>query len=100
MSRAVDALRGHLEPGDLLNVRQVLAILPVGRSTLYQLIDEGRLPAIRVRTAGSRRGRILIRRADLSAFVDKCGDTRPCAPTRVDVDKILSGMRDRKRGAG
>ena len=41
--------------------------------------------------------RILIRRADLSAFVENSRDRRPCAPTRVDVDEILSGMR--KRGS-
>ena len=55
----------------LLTIRQVLAILPVGRSSLYALVDSGQLPSYRVSPAGSRRGRILIHRADLDAFIEK-----------------------------
>lgn len=81
--------------GELLTVSQALAILPVGRSTLYQLIDEGQLPSIRVRTAASRRGRVLVRRADLDAFIENSRHTAPLAPTRVDVDSLLKSVRNR-----
>ena len=58
-------------PGDLLTIRQALAILPIGRSTLYKLVADGQIPAIRVRCAGSGRGRILIHRDDLDAVIEK-----------------------------
>ena len=84
-----------IAPGDLLTVPQALAILPVGRSTLYQLIEEGQLPAIRVRTVASRRGRVLVRRADLDAFIEKSRRSAAVAPTRVDVDSLLRKVRSR-----
>ncbi len=60
-----------LSPGGLLTVKQVLALVPIGRSTLYTLVAEGQIPSLRVRCAGSRRGRILIHRVDLEAFIEK-----------------------------
>ncbi len=60
--------------GDLLTIRGALAILPVGRSTLYSLVAEGQIPSIRVGCAGSRRGRILIHREDLDAFIQMLRD--------------------------
>ena len=54
-----------------MTVAQTLCVLPIGRSTLYQLIDEGQIPSIRVKTRGSRRGRILIRHSDLDTFIEK-----------------------------
>ena len=60
-----------LSPGDLLTIRQTLDILPVGRSTLYTLVAEGDIRSIRVGCAGSNRGRILIHRVDLEAFVEE-----------------------------
>ena len=63
--------RQSVGAGDLLTIRQALDVLPVGRSTLYSLVAEGTIPSLRVRCAGSRRGRILIRRADLEAFIEK-----------------------------
>ena len=44
---------GAVRPGDLLTVPPTLALVPVGRSTLYKLISDGH---ISVRTTGSRRG--------------------------------------------
>ncbi len=87
--------RGPKE-GDLLTAAQVLRLPPVGRSTVYQLVDEGRLPACRVRTAGSRRGRVLIARADLEAFLAGARQAAPrAATTRVDVDGLLDKVRER-----
>ena len=60
-----------LSPGALISVKQALAIVPLGRSTLYKLIETGKLPHYRVSAAGSRRGRILIHRADLEVFIEK-----------------------------
>ena len=87
-----------LAPGDLLTVPQALKILPVGRSTLYQLIDEGRLPAFRVTTARGGRGRVLVHRRDLEAFLEGARYTAPGAPTRrvsVNADDLLAKIRRR-----
>ncbi len=58
-------------PGDLLTVSQVLKILPLGRSTIYGLVARGALPSYRVGAAGGGRGRVLVARADLEAFIEK-----------------------------
>ncbi len=82
-----------LAPGDFLTARQALQLLPIGRSTLYQLIDEGRLPAYRVTTARSRRGRVLIARKDLEAFLVSARQAATQASVRVDVDGLLRKVR-------
>ena len=58
-----------LAPGGLLTVRRVLELVPIGRSTLYDLIKSGQLPHYRVSAAASGPGRILIDRRDLEAFL-------------------------------
>ena len=87
-----------LDRGDLLNVRQALELLPVGRSTLYALIESGQLPHYRVSAAGARRGRILIDRRDLEAFLAGARQTAIRAPDRVDVDTVLARVRRGDRG--
>lgn len=83
----------HLQPGDLLTVEQALALLPVGRTMLYQLIAEKTVPSIRVATVGSRRGRVLVVRARLEAFVASLQAPPVARPdarrgARVDVDAL------------
>ena len=87
----------QLAEGDLLTVEQARRLVPLGKSTIYALIASGQLPSYRVSPTGSRRARVLIARRDLEAYIDKCRDRRPCAPTQVDVDEILAGVR--KRGS-
>ena len=82
-----------LAGGDLVNVRQALELLPVGRSTLYALIDSGQIPHLRVSSARSRRGRILIARRDLEAFLEGARQAATRAPGRVDVDGLLRKVR-------
>ncbi len=62
-------------------------------AAIYQLVEEGRLPACRVRTAGSRRGRVQIARVDLEAFLAGARQTATQAPVRVDVDGLLQKVR-------
>ena len=86
-----------LADGDLLTVQQVQKILPVGRSTLYALIESGQLPHHRVSAAGARRGRVLVARRDLEAFIAKARQAATRAPVRVDVDAIRDRVRRRHR---
>jgi excisionase family DNA binding protein len=83
----------RLEEGDLLTIEQVRRLLPLGRSTIYALVKTGQLPCYRVRAAGSRRGRLLIARRDLEAYLDRARQAAPRAPTRVDVDGLLRKVR-------
>ena len=61
----------RLSAGDLVTIREALELVPVSRSLLYALVAAGAIPSVRVGGAGSRRGRILIRRADLDAFISQ-----------------------------
>ncbi len=82
-----------IREGDLLTVAQVLRIVPLGKTTVHALIDSGQLPSYRVSAAGSRRGRVLIARADLEAFLAGARQAATRAPVRVDVDKLLERVR-------
>ncbi len=82
-----------LREGDFLTVPQVLRIVPLGKTTVYSLADSGQLPSYRVSAAGSRRGRVLIARADLEAFLDSARQAATQAPVRVDVDGLLQKVR-------
>ena len=85
--------------GDLLTVAQALAVLPIGRSTLYALVDSGQLPSYRVSPTDSRRARVLIARQDLEAFVAGARQVATRASTHVNVDEVLARVRRRGRGA-
>ncbi len=82
-----------LREGDFLTVAQVLRIVPLSRTTVYALVDSGQLPSFRVSEAGSRRGRVLIARADLDAFLAGARQAATRAPVRVDVDNLLRKVR-------
>jgi excisionase family DNA binding protein len=84
--------------GDLLTVAQVLRLLPVSRSALYQLAAEGVLPSFRVGAPGSRRGRLLFWRRDIEAFVEQARRGARRAPVGVDADAVLARVRGRKGG--
>ena len=60
-----------LAPGDLITVKQALALVPIGRSTLYSLVARGALPSYRVGVTGGGRGRVLVARTDLESFIEK-----------------------------
>ncbi len=57
--------------GDFLTVAQILQILPIGRSTLYDLVQSGQLPSYRVGATRRRAGRILVARVDLERFIKR-----------------------------
>ena len=84
----------RLAPGDLLTAAEALKLLPVGRSLLYRLAEEGQIDAIRVASVGSRRGRILFERAAIENYVARLRDSAPSRrPAQVDVDQLLRRVR-------
>ena len=82
-----------LVEGDLLTVQRALRILPVGKSMLYRLVEEGQIPAIRVRSVGSKRGRILILRASLERYVRQREAAIPRPAPKVSVDDLRDRVR-------
>ena len=76
-------------PGDLLTVYQALQVLPVGKTLLYRLVEEGQIRSIRPRSVGSRRGRILVFRDSLEDYIR--GQEAPARRTgvKVSVDDLL-----------
>ena len=82
-----------LAEGDLLTIAQVQKLVPLARSTIYALVASGELPSFRVRAAGGGRGRVLVSRRDLEAFIERARDTRPVPPVRVDADALLKKVR-------
>ena len=88
-----------LAPGDLLTAAEALRLLPVGKSLLYRLVEEGQIDSIRVASIGSRRGRILFERAAIENYVARLRASAPSRrPVRVDVDQLLRRVQ-RDRGA-
>jgi excisionase family DNA binding protein len=81
-----------LKEGDLLTVAEALRLLPVGKSTLYALVRQGDLPAIRITTKGSARGRVLLFRDSVDRLVARLrsGATpiRQAPTIRVDPDSL------------
>ncbi len=90
----------HLQPGDFLSITQLIALVPIGRSTAYALIESGELPHYRVGGTRRRAGRILIAKADLHAYLEKSRQARPVAPTRLDLDEIHTRVRNGGRPGG
>jgi excisionase family DNA binding protein len=89
-----------IREGDLLTVAQVLKVLPVGRTMLYQLIAERTIPAIRVASIASRRGRVLVLRKGLDEYLARLRNPEPPPvrePVAVDVDTLRARILARKR---
>ncbi len=82
-------------PGDLLTVRQVLALVPVGRATLYALLRSGALPHYRVRAPGRRGGRVLVARGDLLDYLAGARVEAAVGRHRPDLDALLARVRER-----
>ncbi len=83
-----------IREGDFLTVAEVLRIVPLSKTSVYALVDSGQLPSYRVSVAGSRRGRVLIARADLETFLAGVRTRAPRAATRrVDVNGLLEKVR-------
>lgn len=92
-----------LAPGDLLTVQQALQLLPVGRTLLYRLVEEGQIRSIRPRSVGSRRGRILVFLDSLESYIRREEAQAPSSRvlTKVSVDDLLGRTpRRTDRGVG
>ncbi|MCI0587260.1 MAG: helix-turn-helix domain-containing protein [Planctomycetes bacterium] len=92
--------RPVLREGDYLTVAQVLRILPVGRTMLYALIAERTIPAIRIASVSSRRGRVLVLRRGLEEYLARLRvpQAPPIRePVAVDVDTLRARILARKK---
>ena len=74
-----------LKEGDLLTPAQALRLVPLPKSTFYDLLKDGTIPSLPVRRT------LLIERVVLERFVDGLRLSRPTAPAPVeeDADAIL-----------
>ena len=90
-----------LRPGDLVTVEQVRALLPVSKARVYQLIDDGSLPHVRVATAGGGKGRLLVWRSGLEDYVRnlRLQARTPTTKTAATADDLLRAIEAEEDGA-
>ncbi len=62
------ALAGHSDPDPWLNSDEAASYLRIARSTLHDLVSEGRLPR-----AGGRKTKLVFRRSTLDAYLASRG---------------------------
>jgi excisionase family DNA binding protein len=62
----------------LLTVREVVDLISINRTTIYQLIERGELPALRIR------GSIRVRPEALEAWLATCEIPKPRGRKRTD----------------
>ena len=87
----------ELKAGDLITIQQALSLLPIGRTLLYELVAEGQISSLRVKSVGSRRGRILIFRSALDDYVRRHKETIPRPSPSISVDELRDRVRTRSR---
>jgi len=82
---------------DLLLVPEVAALLRISRALTYRLIREGVIASARIASVASRRGRLVVRRQDVDAYICHLfAQQAPAArPVRLDVDAIHAQVRRR-----
>ena len=82
---------------DLLTIDEVQRALRIGRSLAYRLCTDGTIPSARIASAGSVRGRLVVRRCAVEDYLDRVFAHRPRQPAKVDVDAVVARVR-RRRG--
>jgi excisionase family DNA binding protein len=70
----------------LLKVPQVAELLACSNATVYALIEQGLLPAVKI---GVGNGGVRVRREDLDSFVESRRTGRPAARVKTLVLKHL-----------
>jgi len=88
-----------LREGDLITIEQALRLLPVSKSLFHQILADGAVPHIRISASGSRRGRVLVERAGLEAYVAALRQPAPARTVKVDVDSLREKVRNRAPAA-
>lgn len=69
----------------LLTVAMVAERLRVSRTTVYQLVESGRLSVHRI---GGGRGAIRVNEGDLAAYLDSCREVPPSFPTPARPKRV------------
>jgi len=83
---------------DLLVIAEVASLLRISKSLSYRLCTDGTIPSARVAGVASRRGRLVVRRQDVDAYIDRLfaePGPRGKRPVRLDVDAIHARVRRR-----
>lgn len=80
---------------ELLTLDEVRRILRISKSLAYRLCDDGTLPCARIAALGSRRGRYVVRRSDLQAYLDRLFAAAQPREVPLEVDAILATVRHR-----
>jgi excisionase family DNA binding protein len=56
-----------------MNVQEAAKRLEISRSLVYRLIEEGRLPCLRIGQRG-RRGKIIVKEEHIERFLERIGE--------------------------
>ena len=78
----------------LVTIAEVARELRIGRSLAYRLCTDGTIPSARIASAGTRRGRLVVRREDLDDYIERLFRVGNPTPARIDVDGLLARIRD------
>jgi excisionase family DNA binding protein len=76
------------EPPVLLTVPQAAKLLCAGRSYLYELISSGDIKSISLRKRGNVRGKRLVSRESVLAFIQRHLDAAPSPAPLVEVEVL------------
>jgi len=82
----------------LLLVPEVAALLRISKALAYRLVRDGTIPSARISCVASRRGRLVVRRQDVDAYIDRLFAEQATPVTRsvrLDVDAIHAQVRRR-----
>ncbi len=91
---SADEDRHGLEAGDLVTVAQALELVPISKSLMYALLEAGEIEHVAISSVGSSKGRKLILRASLEAYVDAHTVRRKVARL-VSIDQVIREEKKR-----
>ena len=83
---------------DLLVMSEVASLLRISKALAYRLCTDGTIPSARIACVASRRGRLVVRREDVDAYIERLfaePGTRAKHAVRLDVDAIHARVRRR-----
>jgi hypothetical protein len=83
---------------DLLVIAEVASLLRISKALAYRLCTDGTIPSAKIACVASRRGRLVVRRRDVDAYLDRlfAAQAQPAKRiVKLDVDAIHARVRRR-----